>query len=419
MPRWSVLLFVLVFVAIVLLVLGNERDDGEPPAAEPRSTATATATPPPVGSLEEHLRALQRIADDHDGTRAAGSPGDAATADYVERRLRDAGYRVTRQTFTVPYYREASPPRLVAGRRRVRPVRTLQFSPGGSATGTARAAGLGCAPADFDAVRDGDIALVDRGTCFFRDKALNAQRAGAAAVLVVDQQRRPVAGSLQRPGLEVPALAVGGRAGADLAGRRVRVTVDAVSGRRETANVIAESGPADARRVVMAGGHLDSVPAGPGMNDNGSGVAALLRVAERLAGRDLPLRFGFWGAEEIGLVGSRRYVKGLDQEDRRRIAAYVNLDMVGTPDAEPEVYDDAPRIEAALRRQLGRGTGEVSLEGNSDHASFEAAGIPVGGIFAGLDDCYHQRCDTLRNVDRDTLAESARAAEGALIALSR
>ena len=93
-----------------------------------------------------------------------------------------------------------SPPRLTAGARRVRPVRTLQFSPGGSASGTVRAAGLGCSAEDFQALRDGEIALVDRGTCFFRDKALNAQRAGAAAVIVADTEERPVAGSLQRPG---------------------------------------------------------------------------------------------------------------------------------------------------------------------------------------------------------------------------
>jgi aminopeptidase S len=195
------------------------------------------------------------------------------------------------------------------------------------------------------------------------------------------------------------------------------VSVHATSGRRETASVIAESGPADAPRVVVAGGHLDSVPAGPGLNDNGSGVAALLDIAERLAPRDLPLRFGFWGAEEIGLVGSRRYVSGLDDAARRRIVAYLNLDMVGSPDSAPEVYDGG-RVEAVLRRHLPRGTRDVDLEGNSDHASFEQAGIPVGGVFTDLDDCYHQRCDTLRNVDRDVLAQSTRAVEAALVDLA-
>jgi Peptidase family M28/PA domain len=408
-PRWSVLLFVAVFVAIVALVLADRRgDDAQPP---PRPTTTSAR------GLEAHLRALQRIADEHGGTRAAGSPGDAATADYIEQRLRAAGYRVTTQRFAVPFFRETSPPRLVVGSRRVRPIRTLQFSPGATASGRVVPAGLGCSAGDFDALREGDVALIRRGVCFFRDKAVNAQRAGAAAALVIDQQRRPVAATLQRPGLRIPALAVGAEAGEGLAGHRATVSVHATSGRRETASVIAESGPADAPRVVVAGGHLDSVPAGPGLNDNGSGVAALLDIAERLAPRDLPLRFGFSGAEEIGLVGSRRYVSGLDDAARRRIVAYLNLDMVGSPDSAPEVYDGG-RVEAVLRRHLPRGTRDVDLEGNSDHASFEQAGIPVGGVFTDLDDCYHQRCDTLRNVDRDVLAQSTRAVEAALVDLA-
>jgi hypothetical protein len=416
-PRWSLLLFALVFAAIVALVLGDRGGRTQPPAAEPTASPTPTATPAP--SLEGDLRALQRIASEHGGTRAAGSAGDAATADYIEQRLRAGGYRVTRLSFRVPFYRETAPPRLMAGGRRVRPIRTMQFSPGGRAAGRVRATGLGCAADDFDALREGEIALVERGTCFFRDKALNAQRAGAAAVLVVDQAERPVAASLQRPGLRIPALALGSAAGEGLAGRRVRVRVRAVSEQRETASVIGESGPADAERVVMAGGHLDSVPAGPGMNDNGSGVVALLWIADRLAGQDRPLRIAFWGAEEIGLVGSRRYVRGLSQDERRRIAAYVNLDMVGSPGSDLDVYDTDDRIEEALRRALPRRTGEVRLEGNSDHASFESAGIAVGGLFSGLDDCYHQRCDRLRNVDEQLVAKAARATEAALLELSR
>ena len=121
--------------------------------------------------------------------------------------------------------------------------------------------------------------------------------------------------------------------------------------------MIGEIGDADAERVVMAGGHLDSVREGPGLNDNGSGVAAVLEIAEELGGRRVPdgtaLRFAFWGAEEIGLVGSRDYVEGLSSAERRRIAAYINLDMVGTPDAEPAVYDGDATIERALRRHLG------------------------------------------------------------------
>ena len=408
----------IVFGAVVALVAAD-RDAVTQPPPEPTPTPTPTSTPTPSPGIAGHLRALQRIASQHGGTRAAGSPGDEVTADYVEERLRAGGYRVRRLRFQVPFYRESAPPRLVAGGRRMRAVRTMQFSPGGRAAGRVREAGLGCSADDFAGVREGEIALLRRGVCFFRVKALNAQQAGAGAVLVVDQAERPVAASLQRPGVRIPALAVGSAAGEGLAGRRARVTVRAVSERRETSSVFGESGPADARRVVMAGGHLDSVPAGPGLNDNGSGVAALLQVADRLAGQDRPLRFAFWGAEEIGLVGSRRYVRALSRAERRGIAAYVNVDMVGSPDGELEVYDTDDRVEAALRRELPRRTGEVRLEGSSDHASFEAAGIPVGGLLTGLDDCYHQRCDRLANVDVELAARAARATEAALLRLSR
>ena len=402
--RW--ILPLIVFAAIVAVVASSRGDDAAPIPRGGSEPPAPTAERP--AGLSEHLGALQRIADDNGGTRAAGTPGDAATADYIEARLEAAGFRVTRQRFEVPYYRESAPPRVTVGGRRVR-ARTLQFSPGGTASGRLRAVGLGCSPADFAGLRDGEIAVIRRGTCFFRVKALNAQRAGAAAALITSSE--PVSGSLQRPGVRIPVAATG-----ELSGTRGRVRVRAVSETRRTSNVIGEIGPT--RRVVMAGAHLDSVPAGPGMNDNASGVAAVLWTAERLAGRGLPLRFGFWGAEEIGLVGSRRYVAGLDAAERRRIAAYVNLDMVGTPDASPEVYDGAPRIEAALRRHLPRGAGETRLGGSSDHASFERAGIPVGGIFTGLDDCYHERCDTRRNVDLGVLRTSARAARAAIADLA-
>ena len=221
------------------------------------------------------------------------------------------------------------------------------------------------------------MALVPRGICSFRAKALAAQRAGAAALLIADAE--PVRGSLQRTGIRVPVLAVGASA-AGLAGKRVRVAVDAVAAIRRSPSVIGETGAAGAGRVVMAGGHLDSVPQGPGLNDNGSGVAATLEIAEELGGRRLPagtaLRFGFWGAEEIGLIGSRRYVDALSRTERGRIAAYVNLDMVSSPGAEPAVYDGDAAIEAALARHLGPDAPRRDLGNSSDHAPFAAAGIP-------------------------------------------
>jgi Zn-dependent M28 family amino/carboxypeptidase len=418
-------LFAVVFAALVLLALtARERD------AETRQPVVVTPapTPAPLGGiarrigrtgLGEHLDALQRIADEHGGNRAAGSAGERATADYVAGRLRAAGYRVTVEAVSIAAFSERSEPRLTAGSRSYE-ARTLQFSGSGAITGTVRAAGLGCSAEALAALRRGEVALIQRGTCSFRQKAFAAQRAGAAAVLIADAE--PVRGSLQRTGIRVPVLAVGASA-AGLAGERVRVAVDAASTIRRSPNVIGETGAAGAPRVLMAGGHLDSVPKGPRLNDNGSGVAALLEIAEELGGRRVPdgtaVRFAFWGAEEIGLVGSRRYVAGLARAERRRIAAYLNLDMVGSPDAEPAVYDGDAAIKAALRRHLRPDAPQRDLGSGSDHAPFAAAGIPVGGIFTGIDDCYHERCDTLDNVDRAVLTTSARAAGAALVDLTR
>jgi hypothetical protein len=373
------------------------------------------------------LRALQRAADEHRGTRAAGTAGDAATATYLISRLRDDGYRVTTQRFRVPLYRERRPPRVEIDGAPLSGVRTLQFSPAGRGSGRIRSVGLGCAARDFEGLRRGEVALIRRGNCFFYLKALYATRAGASAVLMVNDGPKPPPGSLFRFNPRgVPVVGLGRDAGRGLAGRRALVVVDATVERRATTNVIGEVGPADAPRVVMAGAHRDSVPQGPGLNDDGSGVVALLALADRFTADRLPprsaLRLAFWGGEELGLLGSAHYVHGLAAAERTRIAGYLNLDMVASPGAKPAVYDGAAvtgtahdaalRIEATLRRHLPPGAPQVRLAGDSDHASFERADIPAGGLFTGLDDCYHQPCDTIANVDRSVLATSIRAMDG-------
>jgi aminopeptidase S len=133
-------------------------------------------------------------------------------------------------------------------------------------------------------------------------------------------------------------------------------------------------------------------------------------------------RVGFWAAEEIGLVGSRRYVDSLSAAERRRIRAYLNLDMVGSPGGKSAVYEgqgeEGRAIEAELRKGLPPDAPQERLGGASDHASFAAVDIPVGGLFTGLDRCYHRACDRLRNVDTTLAAKNARATADALVALA-
>src|SRR5918994_522219 len=314
MGRWLAAAGAVVLAVVAVLVLTGGGDPARHAAAEREAQVTPTPTPTPQASIgpagiSEHLRALRDAAGE-ERTRAAGSPGDAATARYIEERLSTAGYRVTSQRFRVPLFLERTPPR-VSGLRRSQ-ILTLTFSGSGRAAGRIRSVGLGCSRADYDGLRRGEIALARRGVCTFSSRARLAQRAGAGALLVISDRGAPFSGSLGAPDAKIPVLAVSTAPGRELAGRsRVRVRVDAISARRETRNVIGEIGPEDAERVYMAGGHLDSVVAGPGLNDNGSGVAAVLEGAEQLATRPLAggaaLRVGFWSAEEIGLVGSDRY----------------------------------------------------------------------------------------------------------------
>lgn len=175
-------------------------------------------------------------------------------------------------------------------------------------------------------------------------------------------------------------------------------------------NLIAEL-PGTTGDVLMLGAHLDSVLDGPGINDNGSGVAVLLALAAELADRprpELTIRFAFWAAEEFGTHGSTQYVELLSTGERERIKAYVNLDMVGSVDGTRSVYDDdgaAPgsgRITELLLGaldDLGAPGTLIPAGGASDHASFDRAGIATGGVFSGIDVCFHLACDDRSNID--------------------
>jgi Iap family predicted aminopeptidase len=392
--------------------------------------------PPPVGigkAATAHVRALAAIGERNGQTRAAGTRGFDESVDYVAGRLRAAGYRVRLQSVRYPVFRQRSRPRLEAGGRRI-PVATLSYSPPGHVRAALARAGRGCRAGDFGAVR-GRIALVERGRCTFRVKARFAQAAGARALVVADRNSAtPPSASLIRPGIRIPAVTAGAAALA-LRGQ-ARIDVDTVAETRRTRNVIAERPGRRSGRVAMIGAHLDSVREGPGINDNGSGVASVLALAERLRDRR-GLRFGFWGAEELGLYGSRAYVASLSSAERRRLAGYINLDMVGSPNAARYVYGAGrarEAIEQALRaRKLA--FDEISIGASSDHAPFDDAGVSAAGLYAGgderktarqarayggragrpLDSCYHRRCDMLARVDPKVLAELADAAGRALV----
>ena len=425
--------------------------------------------------VREHQAAFQAIADTSDdpvypGTRAAGTEGYDRSVDYVAGLLEDAGYEVTLDPVQITF-------NFPATLRQLTPIEA-DYDTGvftGSGSGTVegqvipvdinltgdRASTSGCEAADFAGIDwsgDADIALIQRGTCFFGDKAHNAELAGAEAVIIFNQGNTPDreglivadATSLDLPDgstgtvtHNIPVVGASFANGVALSQPGSTAFVEVLPAETRTDfNVIAEMEGKNDANVVMAGAHLDSVIEGPGIQDNGSGSAALLETALMMANvkPENTVRFAWWAAEEQGLVGSADYVAGLSQAERDRIALYLNYDMVGSPNYIFMVYDsDESTFEAPVTippgsvaiedlyesyyTLVGEPYDDTAFDGRSDYEAFILAGIPSGGLFTGaeviktpeqqaiwggtageqFDPCYHEACDTFENINLHAL----------------
>jgi Zn-dependent M28 family amino/carboxypeptidase len=417
-----------------------------------------------LAGVRRHQAVFQQIADANGGNRAAGTSGYDASVSYVVSQLTAAGYQVSLHGFPFEYLQ---PPQL----RQLAPI-VAQYETGaftGTGVGSATAAVVavdinlapprlntsGCEAADFAGFPAGAIALIQRGTCTFAVKALNAQAAGAAAVIIFNQGDTPAREAVITGTLGVgtfaaiPVVGASFAAGVALAQPGATATVSTFAPVATTqVNVIAESVDGNPNNVVMAGAHLDSVQRGPGINDNGSGSAALLEVALQMA-KVKPrnkLRFAWWGAEEAGLIGSTRYVADLSQAQIDAITLYLNFDMVGSPNHVFFVYDgdDSDGVGAGagpvgsefieqtferFYRERGIPFKGTDFSGRSDYGPFIAVGIPSGGLFTGAegvktvaevalwggtagqqyDPCYHLACDTFANNSNQALDVNADA----------
>jgi aminopeptidase Y len=419
-----------------------------------------------IDGVREHQAALQAIADANNGIRTSGTPGYDESASYVAGRMEDAGYDVTIQDFTFQTFIVLSPTVL----EQVSPAPAgpvvnsiMTYSGSGDATASVSTVNVitGCAPGDFAGFPTGDIALISRGACTFAAKATNAFNAGATGVIIYNNIPGTLNGTLGSTfALDIPVTSVTQAVGQTLAatatapGLVMRLKTDTFSGEATTSNVLAEMAGKNTSNVVMAGAHLDSVNAGPGIQDNGSGSAALLEVAEQMA-KVKPrntLRFAWWGAEESGLVGSTHYVNNLSQEQQDDIALYLNFDMIGSPNHVFFVYDGddsdgegagpGPEGSAEIEQffegfydSVGEPYKGTDFSGRSDYGPFIAVGIPSGGLFTGAegiktpdevalwggtpgvqyDPCYHLACDTFANVSLHALDVNSDAVAAAVL----
>ena len=451
---------VLAVVALAAVPMGcshrlanSQQATGNPAATE---FATALHDKVTTDAMMAHLSKLQDIANANNGTRAVGTPGYDASVDYVVNTLRSSGFDVQTPEFSARVFHAEKPVVSVAGR--AVEAHALEFSLGTGPDGVSgplvSAPGgdrQGCAASDYDSLPvPGAAVLVDRGTCPFAQKEAAAAQRGAVAMIVADNvDEQAMGGTLGgSTDVKIPVVSVTRSVGVQLRAQPGPVTIKLAASSKsfKARNVIAQTKTGSPADVVMAGAHLDSVPEGPGINDDGSGVAAVLETAVQLGNSPLvhnAVRFGFWGAEELGLIGSHNYVESLNSEDLTRIALYLNFDMLASPNPGYFTYDGdqslpadsrghpvVPEGSAGIERTLvaylksaGKTPQDTSFDGRSDYDGFTQAGIPAGGLFSGaeakmsddqaklwggtagapFDPNYHQKADTLDHVDRTSL----------------
>jgi Zn-dependent M28 family amino/carboxypeptidase len=438
-----------------------------------------------------HERALQDIAIANEGNRAATTPGYLASLDYVESRLKRAGYTTERVPFDFPKWTQNAPSIIeetaptaqtfaegtdyivaqfsagadVSGA--VVPTNDIEIPPaGGAGTGTS-----GCEASDFPPETAGGIALMQRGTCTFVDKYANAKAAGAIAAVIFNDggdtadREEPLA-TTSTAFIGIPTVMISNDIGESLLNEAkagpvtLRIAVDATTTPNTEYNLIADTPSGYKGRTIVVGAHLDSVAEGPGINDNGSGTATDLAIAEAIAKLDQKprnrIRFAWWGAEEAGLVGSTAYVQQLVASgDISQVEANLNFDMLGSPNFVRLVYDGdnstgagtvgppgSGEIEQLFSRyfqKAGLATEPTPFDGRSDYGEFILNNVPAGGLFTGaeeiktpeqeavfggvaglaLDPCYHQACDTFFNLSYPALDQMSDAAAHATWTLAR
>jgi Zn-dependent M28 family amino/carboxypeptidase len=462
------MLAVVTVVVVTAAVGGCGREQRPQPPAPPATTPGAAPAAAAefaetlrkrvsADAMMAHMTRLQEIADANGGNRALGTKGYDASVDYVANALRDKGFDVQTPEFEVrlPY---ADEPALTVGGSTVE-AKPLSFTIGTPPDGVsgplvpARVEDTpGCTASDYDGLPvAGAIVLVDRGQCPFGGKQAVAAERGAVALIVVNNEDDDEMGGTlgEMTDVKIPVISITKASGDRLRANPANTTIKLHAGVRteRTRNVIAQTKTGSATDVVMVGAHLDSVAEGPGINDNGSGVAAVLETALQLGSSpevNNAVRFGFWGAEELGLLGSNNYVQSLDLDALRDIALYLNFDMIGSPNpgyftydgdqsAPPDERDGVPRVpegSAGIERMLvaylqaaGKPPEDISFDGRSDYDGFTRAGVPAGGIFSGgdakmsgeqakrwggqvgepFDPNYHKASDKLEHIDRTAM----------------
>ncbi|KAF4555908.1 Peptidase family M28-like protein 3 [Elsinoe fawcettii] len=343
--------------------------------------------------------------------RVFGSVGHNATTKYLFDTIAelDRYYTVEYQYFVETFSGGSA---TLSVNNQSQPAALFTYSPNGATVAPLVVVNnLGCNATDYPAEVAGNVALISRGSCEFGLKAALAGSAGAAGAIIYNNINGTLSGTLgavTRPeGTYPPTAGVSLQVGQNLLtlaqqGALADLNVNAIIENRTTQNVIAQTKGGDQDNVLVIGGHSDSVAAGPGINDDGSGTVGILETAIQLAKYRVnnAVRIIWWSAEEFGLLGSEYYVRNLPQEEREKVRLYLNFDMIASPNYFYGIYDgdgssfnlsgpagsaEAEKTFEAYFRSKNIPFQGTEFSGRSDYGPFLDAGIPAGGLFTGAE----------------------------------
>ena len=378
--------------------------------------APSATTGPEVNRLADivlgHIRHLSVTL----GLRTSATPKEKAAADYIQEVLARLGYKTSFNPFAVRHFSTRNPSlTLEKPSSQVIKANPMTMSAVSTVSGLLVPAGMG-REEDFPKETQGKVALIERGTLQFQVKTANAARAGAVAVAVYNNATGNFFGSLQSQS-SIPVVSISQEDGQKLnelvKGGEVQVRVSVEIEEEPSQNVVATRTGDD--KIIIVGGHYDTTELGPGANDNASGTAAMLAVAQEMSKRQFKhtIRFIAFGSEEAGLVGSRNYVQSLPPTELKNIIAMINLDGLaggsnlgigGDPDLTAKALDIAKRNN--FRAVASREPENTA----SDHFSFVRAGVPSVFIFGSDFRRFHTPEDTVDFVDRELVGQATEIA---------
>ncbi|CAO3631309.1 unnamed protein product [Cunninghamella blakesleeana] len=435
--------------------------------------------------LMKHLYALDKIGKENGGNRFVGTKGHQDTLQYIQKvinstnqfdvQLQDVKIQTTKVLVsTLKIFSEKGK----VNEFIVTPLGAAPNTPkGGVDTTFIRVLnGTGCSndtttttsPLNSSSNKKQPwIALVQRGECTFTAKQLNAYQLGASAILIYNNVEGELRGELDAQDAYIPTGGLSkifGETLVDLVSKKssnmYQLRIETKSTMITSQNIIAETKAGNKTNVITIGGHSDSVEEGPGINDDGSGTSAILELALNINQNNIKnaIRFCWWTGEELGLLGSTAYVNSLTKEELKKIALYLNIDMIASPNYVNYIYD-GDQSNSPKSDPPAKGTADIekvfedyfkskkqnyqpldlAIMARSDAGPFYTAGVPFGGLSSGFeyikteeevklyggkagvahDACYHKACDTIQNINTEVFELQARGYSYALSIYSK